>query len=167
MGVLVRHLTGLALLLFTSLPLTIETGLATAQMQLKLGSLPFTQGLALTWLGTDHFRVQSQSQPAPYSASLISPVIEFRFAEKNGLARLQGSAALTPFVRSAALVILLAMALLAVTVLTGSVAAGHPTQALPVIGLALSLLEFVHLAVLRYVRQTIARLSAVLGAEGS
>lgn len=165
MTAIVHHLASLTRLLFTRLPLTIETRLSLSRMRLKVGSLPFAYGLALTWLGPDQFRVESQTRPAPFQGGPISPVIELRLTEKDGLGTLEGFVALPALVRSVLIVVLLALVLFAVGVVTGVLASEHPTQVLPVVGLALSILELVHLAVLSNVRRTVARLSAVLASE--
>jgi len=165
MTTLVRHLTSLARLLFTSLPLDIATPLSIQELRQRMGSLPFAYGLALAWEGRDHFRVQSQSSGVPYRGSQILPIIELRLVERDGAASLHGFASLPAFPRSVLMVILAAFALFAVGILTRWIPSNNPVQALPIVGLALSILELVHLAALYAVRRTLARLADALGSK--
>ncbi len=162
MTALIHHLASLARLSFARLPLRIETGLSPAPMRLRLGSLPIACGLALTWLGPYRFLVQTLAGTLPFRRAPIVPTIQLRIVGRDRSASLEGSAALPAFPRAVLLVSLLACSLLAIMVFTGRIATDHPAQALPVLGLTLSILEVVHIAVLRAVRRTLGQLAAVL-----
>lgn len=162
MAVLLHHLASLARLLFASLPLEIPTQFAPSEMRQRLATLPLTSGLTVTWEGPDAFVLESGTSAAPYRGAAIAPVVQFRLVERDGQAVLEGAAALPGFPRGVLLIVMAAFLLFAFGVLIGTVPTDQPLQALPVIGLALSMLEIVHLAVLRSVRTTLQKLYQTL-----
>lgn len=162
MTVLARHLLSLVQLLFASLPLEIAAPLPPAKIRRGLAMLTTTSDLRVTWEGSETFQLQLGSAGAPYLWAGLAPIIRFRLAERGNKAMLTGNAALPSFPRSILWVVMLTLLLLAFGVLAGQVPTVHPVQALPIIGLALSILEIVHLAVIRVVRMIMERLYQIL-----